>query len=218
MLSFPSSHSLLLLFSFLSLASLTYGQATISSPASVTQCLPQQLTVSGGEPPYTIDVLPGGSTGGQPLETLPTLNEAGTVRWVPTEPAGQTVTLAVRDNTGAVNFSSEIPILAGSDTSCATASGSASGGASSAASTSGSASSDSTSGSASASSGSTSASGSSSRTSGTTTSNTRSTTTATTSASQTSATAEGSNGAGRLVVQGAQCLALPAVLVAVFAA
>ncbi|GAA6021156.1 hypothetical protein JCM10207_008337 [Rhodosporidiobolus poonsookiae] len=215
--SFPSSHSLLLLlFSVLSLASITYGQATISSPASVTQCLPQQLTVSGGQPPYTIDVLPGGSTGGQPLETLPTLNEAGTVRWVPTEPAGQTVTLAVRDNTGAVNFSSEIPILAGSDTSCATASGSASDSPSSAASTSGSASSDSTS--ASASSGSTSASASSSRTSGTTTSNTRTTTTATSSASQTSASAEGSNSAGRLVMQGAQCLAVPAVLIAVLAA
>jgi hypothetical protein len=42
-----------LLFTFF-LPSLVQAQATINSPASVTQCLPQQLTIAGGEPPYTI--------------------------------------------------------------------------------------------------------------------------------------------------------------------
>ncbi|GAA5938634.1 hypothetical protein JCM1841_004369 [Sporobolomyces salmonicolor] len=35
------------------LASFAIAQ-TINSPASVTVCLPQQLTVNGGAPPYTI--------------------------------------------------------------------------------------------------------------------------------------------------------------------
>ncbi|GAA5861530.1 hypothetical protein JCM8547_008062 [Rhodosporidiobolus lusitaniae] len=95
-----------------------HGQATINSPASVTECLPQQLTVSGGEPPYTIQVLPGGATGGEPLETLPTVEEEGSVRWVCDIAAGQNITFAVRDNSGVVNFSSEVPVLEGTSTDC----------------------------------------------------------------------------------------------------
>ncbi|GAA5895212.1 hypothetical protein JCM6882_006616 [Rhodosporidiobolus microsporus] len=108
----------LLLLALLSFAEQARAQATISSPSSVTECLPQQLTISGGEPPYTITVLPGGATGGEPLETLPTLEEEGTVRWVADIPAGQDITFAVRDNTGAVNFSAQVPVLAGSSTDC----------------------------------------------------------------------------------------------------
>ncbi|GAA6039697.1 hypothetical protein JCM8097_001358 [Rhodosporidiobolus ruineniae] len=121
---------LLLVFSLLSLfffVTEVHGQATISSPASVTACLPQQLTVSGGEGPYTIQVLPGGSAGGEPLETLPQLDQAGSVRWVADVEPGQNVTFAVRDNTGAVNFSSEVPVLAGSSTDCIGANASNSG-------------------------------------------------------------------------------------------
>ncbi|GAA6039690.1 hypothetical protein JCM8097_001353 [Rhodosporidiobolus ruineniae] len=112
---------LALVFSLLSLLVLTtgvHGQAQINSPASVTTCLPQQLTVSGGEAPYTIQVLPGGATGGQPLETLPQLDQAGSVRWVADVEPGQSITFAVRDNTGAVNFSAQVPVLAGSSTDC----------------------------------------------------------------------------------------------------
>ncbi|GAA5861546.1 hypothetical protein JCM8547_008068 [Rhodosporidiobolus lusitaniae] len=93
------------------------GQATINSPASVTECLPQQLTVSGGTPPYTIDVLPGGATGGQPLETIQVAS-AGSVRWLVDLPAGQNITFAVRDDSGSVNYSAQVPILAGTSTDC----------------------------------------------------------------------------------------------------
>ncbi|GAA5861576.1 hypothetical protein JCM8547_008079 [Rhodosporidiobolus lusitaniae] len=114
-----SSTSFFLLFLALFLGRVSVnGQATINSPASVTECLPQQLTVSGGEPPYTIQVLPGGATGGEPLETLPTVEEEGSVRWVADIAAGQNITFAVRDNSGVVNFSSEVPVLEGTSTDC----------------------------------------------------------------------------------------------------
>ncbi|GAA5969826.1 hypothetical protein JCM21900_001009 [Sporobolomyces salmonicolor] len=99
------------------LASFAIAQ-TITSPASVTVCLPQQLTVSGGTPPYTITVLPGGQTGGVPLETLPTVNAPGSVTWLVDIPSGQNVTFSVRDSTGAQGFSAQIPVIAGTSTSC----------------------------------------------------------------------------------------------------
>ncbi|GAA5978957.1 hypothetical protein JCM11641_000107 [Rhodosporidiobolus odoratus] len=94
------------------------AQATINSPASVTECLPQQLTVNGGEGPYTVQVLPGGSAGGTPLETFPTLDQAGSVRWVADLPAGQNITFSVRDNSGVLAFSAPVPILPGTSTDC----------------------------------------------------------------------------------------------------
>ncbi|GAA5879557.1 hypothetical protein JCM1840_003317 [Sporobolomyces johnsonii] len=99
------------------LAALATAQ-TINSPASVTVCLPQQLTISGGTPPYTITVLPAGHTGGVPIETLPTVNAPGSVTWLVDIPAGQTVTFSVRDSTGSQGFSSQVPVIAGTSTSC----------------------------------------------------------------------------------------------------
>ncbi|GAA5880375.1 hypothetical protein JCM1840_006195 [Sporobolomyces johnsonii] len=96
------------LASTLLLASLAAAQ-NLTSPASVTECLPQQLEVSGGTPPYTVTILPGGQTGAAPLETLPTVEDPGSVTWLVDLPAGQKITFAVRDSTGAVGYSSEIP-------------------------------------------------------------------------------------------------------------
>ncbi|GAA5837612.1 hypothetical protein JCM11251_002024 [Rhodosporidiobolus azoricus] len=245
-LSTPSSFPSLLMFRlfFLSIFStVALAQATISSPASVTECLPQQLTVSGGEPPYTITVLPGGETGGPPLETLPTLEQAGTVRWmadipagpllssprfppsplledevlirVPETTTGQDITFAVRDNTGAVNFSAQVPVLAGSSQDCigdnastgtvTTTTGSAS------ATVSGSTTTSATDEESSTTSGGTTTSGSASRTtSASTGSGTTSRTTSTTSPTAT----ETGNGAA---VGGKKSLALPAALLAIAA-
>ncbi|GAA5895232.1 hypothetical protein JCM6882_006622 [Rhodosporidiobolus microsporus] len=219
-LSSPFLSLLLLLFALLFLAEQAQAQATISSPASVTECLPQQLTISGGEPPYTITVLPGGSTGGEPLETLPTLEEAGTVRWVADIPAGQDITFAVRDNTGAVNFSAQVPVLAGSSTDClgdnastgsaTTTTGSESATVSGSTTTSGT---DSESESETSSSASASTSGSASRTTSTSTGS--GTTSRTTSAASASATETGGNN-GAAVVEGKNIL-LPAALLLVSA-
>ncbi|GAA5967540.1 hypothetical protein JCM21900_001194 [Sporobolomyces salmonicolor] len=99
---------LLTLTSALMLASFAAAQ-NITSPASVTECLPQQIEVSGGTPPYTVTVLPGAQIGATPLETLPTVEEPGSVTWLVDLPAGQNITFAVRDSTGALSYSSEIP-------------------------------------------------------------------------------------------------------------
>ncbi|GAA5889853.1 hypothetical protein JCM5296_002364 [Sporobolomyces johnsonii] len=104
----PSAMLLFALASTLLLASLAAAQ-NLTSPASVTECLPQQLEISGGTPPYTVTILPGGQTGAAPLETLPTVEDPGTVTWLVNLPAGQKITFAVRDSTGAVGYSSEIP-------------------------------------------------------------------------------------------------------------
>ncbi|GAA5933835.1 hypothetical protein JCM1841_001312 [Sporobolomyces salmonicolor] len=99
---------LLTLTSALMLASFAAAQ-NITSPASVTECLPQQIEVSGGTPPYTVTVLPGAQIGATPLETLPTVEDPGSVTWLVDLPAGQNITFAVRDSTGALSYSSEIP-------------------------------------------------------------------------------------------------------------
>lgn len=50
------------LFALTSLAACAFGQspATLTTPASLVQCQPALLTISGGTGPYFVTVIPGG--------------------------------------------------------------------------------------------------------------------------------------------------------------
>ena len=56
---------------------------------------------------------------------MPQQAAAGTYTWVVDLPAGTSVTLAVRDGTGALNYASPVTILSGTTTSCINAQASA---------------------------------------------------------------------------------------------
>ncbi|GJN89465.1 hypothetical protein Rhopal_002451-T1 [Rhodotorula paludigena] len=122
MLSLLSSALLPLPFSILLLSLLSapspVSAQTITSPASVVQCLPVALTLEGGSAPYTVSVLPGGQVSAAPLETLPEVTAPGTVTWLVDLEAGQDITFSVRDATGALGYSAPIPILSGTSSEC----------------------------------------------------------------------------------------------------
>lgn len=89
----------------------------IQSPASLVVCQPALLSFSGGQAPYYISVLPPSQPSAAAIEQFPA-QEGNSFTWIVNLAAGQSVTLAIRDSTGAINYSSELPIQAGTDTSC----------------------------------------------------------------------------------------------------
>ncbi|GAA6061882.1 hypothetical protein JCM10212_000523 [Sporobolomyces blumeae] len=99
------------------LANVVVGQ-TINIPTSVQVCEPQQLAIKGGSPPYDVAVLPGGATGGATLARFDKIDAPGIVTWTPDVAAGQNITFAVRDSTGAEGFSPAIPVVEGTSTDC----------------------------------------------------------------------------------------------------
>lgn len=98
----------------------------IQSPASLVTCQPALLSFSGGQAPYYISVLPGGQPSATPLVQFPVQN-GNSYTWTVNLPAGSSYSLQIRDSTGAVNYSSELPVQAGTDTSCIGQSASGSG-------------------------------------------------------------------------------------------
>jgi len=94
-----------------------FAQALINTPASLLTCQPALLSWSGGAPPYYLSILPGGQSGGAPLKQFG--EQSGTsLTWNVDLAAGTSITLAVRDSTGAVNYSDQVSITAGNDASC----------------------------------------------------------------------------------------------------
>jgi len=89
----------------------------IQSPASLVVCQPALLSFSGGQAPYYISVLPPSQPSAAAIEQFPA-QEGNSFTWIVNLAAGQSITLAIRDSTGAINYSSELPIQAGTDTSC----------------------------------------------------------------------------------------------------
>ncbi|GAA5880372.1 hypothetical protein JCM1840_006194 [Sporobolomyces johnsonii] len=74
---------------------------SMTAPATIEECYPAALNVSGGTAPYTIFgkslfLLPGGNMSGTPLEILPTVNASGSVGWFVDLASGQNVTFAAQ--------------------------------------------------------------------------------------------------------------------------
>ncbi|EGG12552.1 Hypothetical protein MELLADRAFT_100929 [Melampsora larici-populina 98AG31] len=104
----------------LSLVFIVAGQEdkpVINLPPSLIQCLPIALTVGGGEAPYYVSILPGGSPGAPPLETFPTMSLPGQLTWIVDQAPGTQLTFQVRDNKGIINYSQISTVLAGGDCS-----------------------------------------------------------------------------------------------------
>lgn len=182
----------------------TAGNLVIQSPASLVECQPALLSFSGGSAPYYISVLPGGQSTAAALEQFPQ-QSGNTYTWTVDLASGQDVTFSIRDSTGLVNYSAQLPIQSGSDTSCLNGGGSSSSGGSSSASSGGSSSAASSSRSSSASrtplsSSSTGSSSSSATTSASTTDGRNANAAATTSTPSTAATASPTGAADKYFV------------------
>ncbi|EGG01164.1 uncharacterized protein MELLADRAFT_92673 [Melampsora larici-populina 98AG31] len=81
----------------------------VNTPTSVVQCLPVQLSWSGGQPPYFISLIPGGQTTAIPLEDLG--QQTGTsFTWKVDLPAKTAVNLQIRDSVGVLNYSDQFTI------------------------------------------------------------------------------------------------------------
>ncbi|KAI5115682.1 hypothetical protein M0805_004923 [Coniferiporia weirii] len=92
---------------------------TINTPPSIVQCAlePALLSWSGGAPPYFVTVIPGGQTGGTPLKSFDQTSDTS-ITWDVDVAAGTSITLALRDSTGAQEFSDAVTISGSSDSSC----------------------------------------------------------------------------------------------------
>ncbi|KAH9811859.1 hypothetical protein DFH28DRAFT_1223703 [Melampsora americana] len=102
----------------LSLVLIVVGQddkPIINTPPSLTQCLPIALTVGGGEAPYYVTILPGGQPAAEPIETFPTMAQAGQLTWIVDQAPGTELTFQVRDAKGTINYSQVSKVTAGGD-------------------------------------------------------------------------------------------------------
>lgn len=113
------------LFSVAALAAAA-NALTVASPASMVQCQPVQLSWADGVAPFYVAIIPGNEPAGAALAQLDT-QQGMSVTWMVTLAAGQDVTIKVTDSSGAVQYSSAIPIQTGSSTDCTASTGSSTG-------------------------------------------------------------------------------------------
>ncbi|CCO29632.1 hypothetical protein RSOLAG1IB_01646 [Rhizoctonia solani AG-1 IB] len=107
--------------SLLAFAALAVAQQdpAINSPASVVQCQPVQLSWTASKEPVYVSIIPGGQPGAAPLHDFGIQAKNTTsMTWMVNFKAGTSVSLQVKDSTGAVAYSSTISIQNSSDASC----------------------------------------------------------------------------------------------------
>ncbi|CAD6564557.1 MAG: hypothetical protein CYPHOPRED_004069 [Cyphobasidiales sp. Tagirdzhanova-0007] len=106
-----------LIFAVATAASAAFAQdaLVIQSPPSLVQCQPTLVSWSGGTQPYYVAILPGGQASATALESFPE-QTGDSYTWTVDLAAGQEVTFRVTDSTGAINYSSQVMIYAGSST------------------------------------------------------------------------------------------------------
>ncbi|KAI5476627.1 hypothetical protein MNV49_007464 [Pseudohyphozyma bogoriensis] len=104
-------------------SALAQAALTVNTPTALVECEPTALTFSGGT------VLPGGQTTAAALVTLPTQAAAGTYTWTVNIASGTAVTIAVKDATGTINYTSQLTIQAGSSSCLSSSAGSTTSGA-----------------------------------------------------------------------------------------
>lgn len=99
---------------------------------TLSQCQPTLLTWTGGQAPYYVSVIEGGNPNGKAFKTWPA-TEATSLTWKVTEvPAGQSITVQVKDGSGAVKYSAAVTVGdGGSECSAESGDSAAAGGAAS---------------------------------------------------------------------------------------
>ncbi|CAE6409756.1 unnamed protein product [Rhizoctonia solani] len=110
-----------LLFAFAALAAAqnVANDPSINSPASIVQCQPVQISWTATKEPVYISIIPGGQPGAAPLhdfgQQAPGTNM---LTWMVDQPAGTSVTMQIRDSSGAVAYSANSNVQKSSNTSC----------------------------------------------------------------------------------------------------
>lgn len=94
----------------------------INTPTSVVQCQPILLTWSGGQPPYFLSALPGGQASAPALKSWDSTSDTS-VTWTVDLQAGTSLTMSIKDSTGAIAYSDAVTIQSSSQTDCLSSSG-----------------------------------------------------------------------------------------------
>lgn len=92
---------------------------TVNTPSGLATCEPTLLAWSGGVAPYYLSIIPGNNTAGSALKTFDSTSTTS-YTWTVDLAAGTPITVALKDNTGAIAYSDETNIAAGSSNSCVT--------------------------------------------------------------------------------------------------
>jgi len=90
---------------------------TIDTPLALFQCAPINITWHGGQGPYTLSVLPVGSASETPYDVYSSLR-ASPYLWNTNVRDGNNVTLSIKDNTGALAYTSSVFVNGQDDMSC----------------------------------------------------------------------------------------------------
>merc|ERR1711977_769521 len=96
---------------------------TVNTPPSLVQCQPAQLTWGQGTAPFYVSIIPGGQPSAAALESFAT-QTGMSYTWMVDIAAGTSVTVKVVDSTGDTNYSDQVTIQAGSETTCTSSSSS----------------------------------------------------------------------------------------------
>ncbi|KAL5485728.1 hypothetical protein ACEPAI_6769 [Sanghuangporus weigelae] len=110
---------------FASLAAQVFA-LTVNTPPSIVQCQPVLLTWTDGTAPYFPSIIPGGQVSATPLKSFDSTS-ATQLTWNVDIAAGTSITIALRDSTGAQVYSDAVTIASSSDSSCVNSSVSVSG-------------------------------------------------------------------------------------------
>ncbi|KAL5525809.1 hypothetical protein ACEPAG_7146 [Sanghuangporus baumii] len=114
------------LFAIIAAIGVAAQNLQINTPTNIVQCLPQLITWSGGQGPYFV---PGGQPGAAALVDFGQQNGTS-LTWVVNIPAGTSIGLTIRDQSGTVANSAPVNVGSSSDSSCLSSSLSVSGGSS----------------------------------------------------------------------------------------
>ncbi|CAE6422692.1 hypothetical protein ACGC1H_002758 [Rhizoctonia solani] len=111
------SHTAVALYALVLAGAAAAQSFTVATPPSVVQCQPAQLSWSGGVPPYFPSIIPGSQPGAAALKDFPS-QPATSLVWKVDLAQGTSITIQIRDSTGAVQYSSALSIQNSSDASC----------------------------------------------------------------------------------------------------
>ena len=77
---------------------------------TLSTCVNKRIQWSGGRPPYSVRVFPGGQLDADPLAVIALNTQDTNAVWRCTVEAGQSVTFAVEDDNGDVNGSAQVVV------------------------------------------------------------------------------------------------------------
>lgn len=86
------------------------AQVSVGTPLNLIVCEPAAISLGGGKPPYTLEVLNSTDLNGTPILSFPSVSQ-GTFTWNVNVTAGTTVTFEAIDSGGTEGFGGQIKVL-----------------------------------------------------------------------------------------------------------